>query len=207
MIQLSDKVRSIVTVMKRRFFLLLAAVIALASVSGCKVPPPRFKPTYEEEACYVWISENPKAYITQSYGIFGGQMEIDTEMCVIRVYRAPGSYDFHVEQNSYSVDAATGDCQKLFKNPPRVFYGRTTYKEDSIICKANKHSENFAGQKIVFTRYVKDEVTPSDFGFDIEHWDDFVTVIDAADTAGVALRTDSSGKNNRSQRKAQYVKG
>ncbi len=85
--------------------------------------------------------------------------------------------DFEI--NTYIVSLQTGHSVSTTKNPPVIDTNSTKYKTDSIVCKVSRKSEYFPGQKIVFTKYAKDEVSPADFGFEIETWDDFVTVVDS----------------------------
>lgn len=131
---------------------------------------PKYYPV--DWGAYIWISEDPKAFITYD-GLYGGQMEIDGEMCNIHLTI---SYDwslgfekiddvyFMYEDGTIYMDSRQGG----------VCGGKTTYREDSIICRVSRKSTYFGGKKIVFTRYVKDGVSPVDFGFKLESWDGFV---------------------------------
>lgn len=154
-------------------------------MSGCKLPIPRirapiprFMPAIEDQRCSVWISEKPKAFITRGYGILGGQIEISGDMCTIEaVIIYDYSLNFRKFDDVYSFDDSTGKYKRNFEDTVYSLFGfETIYKEDSIICKAYRRSKYFAGQKIVFTKYTKDEVTPAEFGFDLEEWDYFVPI-------------------------------
>lgn len=135
---------------------------------------------------YVWVSEDPKAFITSGQptekGIshLGGQMELDGEFQTVCIrIMAPGDYSIYAQLQTYTVSAKTGRFIHSEDEPQTVFYSKTKYKIDRIICKVGKNSEYFAGQKIVFMRYDKDAVSPENFGFELESWDDFVLVVDS----------------------------
>lgn len=160
--------------MMKKAICTLAIFAVFLSLAGCDPPAPRFKPTYEEWEEYVWVSKEEKAFITRSaIGYLGGQMEIDGEMC-----------DIHITiDHRHSLMFEKFDDTVFMDKNGRIYiegvheiqiYGKTTYKKDSIICKGEWDSKNYAGQKIVFIRYAKDEVSPADFGFELESWDDFV---------------------------------
>lgn len=145
--------------------------------------PPSYFPNDWHE--YVWISEEPKAFITESrpteksIGFLGGQMEIDGEIQTVDfTYRDPGNYGIFAERTTYTVSRETGHYT-CSKERGIVFSSSTKYRKERIICKGDKKSEYYAGQEIVFVKYDRDEVPPADFGFDLESWDDFVTVVDS----------------------------
>lgn len=142
--------------------------------------PPKNYP--DDWGAYVWVSEDPKAFITNGYkGIRGGQMEINGEICNIKTRTWPGDCKIDFEIDTYIVSLQTGHITSATKNPPVIYTNSTKYKTDSIVCKVSRESEYFPGQKIVFTKYAKDEVSPADFAFEIEDWDGFVTVVDSID--------------------------
>lgn len=126
---------------------------------------------------HVWISETPKAFITRSSKFLGGQIEITGEMCVFDA-TINNSYDlFFVKfDDVYSINEKGEIYGKTLSNDKIFFQGQTSYTDVGFICRSKKHSKSFAGQKIVFTKYEKDEVTPAEFGFDLEEWDYFVPV-------------------------------
>lgn len=169
--------------MAKKIICMLTVFAVFISMSGCKLPIPRirapiprFMPAIEDQRCSVWISEKPKAFITRGYGIMGGQIEISGDMCTIEaVIIYDYSLNFRKFDDVYSFDESTGKYKRNFEDTVYSLFGfETIYKEDSIICKVYRRSEYFAGQKIVFTKYAKDEVTPAEFGFDLEEWDYFV---------------------------------
>lgn len=154
-------------------------IYALMWVMLDRTPPKNYP---DDWGAYVWVSEEPKAFITNGYRRFlGGQMEIEGEIYNIELRVSPGSYYIGAEINSVTMSRETGHYVHSTKYPQNIFSSTTKYREDCIICKVNKYSDYFIGQKIVFTKYPKDEVSPADFGFEIESWDDFVTVVDSFD--------------------------
>lgn len=163
--------------MKKNFCAVISFMV-LIFASGCRPTIPEFMPTYESERCSVWIAENPKAFITRAYKIFGGQMEIDGDMCLIHAVTIyDHSLNFRKFDDVYSFDENTGEYRRNSENTvSNLFEFDTIYKENSIVCKVHWLSKYFAGQEIIFTKYAKDEVTPAEFGFDLEEWDYFVPV-------------------------------
>lgn len=146
-------------------------VVALLYALMCVMFDRSLPKNYPDDwGAYVWVSEEPKAFISgHDGGGLGGQIEIDGEIKTVDVMTDHGSGNIIMEIDSYSL------------NRQRIFYGYTKYKPDCIICKIIRKNEYFGGQKIVFTKYPKDEVSPVDFGFEIENWDDIVTKVDSFD--------------------------
>lgn len=141
----------------------------------------RSSPKYfpDDWGAYVWVSEEPKAFITQAYGRFlGGQMEIDGEIQTIDV-EIEYNHDIIAYIDTYYFVPGTNHYKSTNGYSQYAFGGDTKYKPDCIICKISRKSERFPGQKIVFTKYARDEVSPSDFGFELENWDDFVITVDS----------------------------
>ena len=56
-------------------------LLLVVFLNGCKVEhDTEFLPDQEEEECHVWISQEPKAFITRAYGIRGGLLEVHGEL-------------------------------------------------------------------------------------------------------------------------------
>lgn len=141
----------------------------------------RSSPKYfpDDWGAYVWVSEEPKAFITSGYRMFlGGQMEIDGEIQTIDV-ETEYNHDIIAYINTIYFVPGTNHYKSTNSYSQYAFGGDTKYKPDCIICKISRKSERLPGQKIVFTKYAKDEVSPADFGFEIENWDDFVITVDS----------------------------
>jgi len=169
-------------------------LLLVVFLNGCKVEhDTEFLPDQEEEECHVWISQEPKAFITRAYGIRGGLLEVHGElrpvlaciddaifgMCIndLETVEFPDGETWKDKSGQESFSEAVENEGKPYISyiSGTEYIGHTylKYTAQSMILSTTKKSPEFSGKTLTFERYSKSEVLPTDFGFELENWDDF----------------------------------
>ncbi len=183
---LSDRKESeVVMKSSKKWITLLFAFSLVFLATSCKRQYDMTYCPWEEEHIeqYVWASEKYAICFLDSDLGTVGVMEFDGDERLICVSSDPGYFyvdeykrGFFVHHKSSSGFAATMNGERI------IYTGQPKYKEGKFTIRVPlKFGQPYAGKKITFTRYEKDTVQPSDFGFDYESWDDLVSQFELVD--------------------------
>lgn len=158
----------------KKWIILLLTFLLVFSLTSCKR-----QGLYDMENS-PWEENNPKQYVwgskKQEICIVGsdlgliGMMNIDGQEKLICLGAGPGLY---IDE----YDRSNGNNGKTL-----IHIWKPKYKEGEFTIRVPlEFGQLYAGKKITFTRYEKDAVQPSDFGFDYESWDDLVSQFELVD--------------------------
>ena len=152
--------------------------LVLVTITGCtRIGNDMYSPgniNSDDAEQYVWICKERGIYLIKgSYFPFVGKMVtnngydyvvavIDKTSFTINTIQS-GTYSYDCGSDYLSYDDSKITCVLSSKRPE--------YKETFFICKNKKDNNNLFDKKWEFVRYNKNDVTPSDFIFEIENWD------------------------------------
>ncbi len=133
-----------------------------------------YKPSYEERAQIVYISEHPQAFFFPAESIWYGSIIIDKINYPVVASFLVGDESFDIHDLKSSVYFYKGKpvihTQDTNKNPS-LFYGDTGYTKDGVEFKLRKEwdieSEENIPKKIVFKKYNTKDVDLESLGFDL----------------------------------------
>ena len=171
--------------MNKKKLALCLMILPVFLLTSCKRHYDTTYSPWEEDAnIYVWVAEKENLFfeINPYLGTIGSII-IDEEQKPILI-EGDGVYVVDIteyERGKYIytegelfIQGAVG--QKLIET------SHPKYEEGKFSIRVPlKFGQLYAGKKITFTRYEKDTVQPSDFGFDYESWDDLVSQFELVD--------------------------
>lgn len=169
--------------MRKRTVILCFVMSLVLSLTACKRHyDMTYAPSHQEDyrgQC-VWVAEKYKiCFLRMDLGTVG-VMEVDGKERLIRVEVEPGRFCICEYLRGYFIyheyDNSHGGYGSMEGKHIIDIYRQPKYKEGEFTVRVPlEQGQLYSGKKISFTRYEKDTVQPSDFGFDYESWDDLIS--------------------------------
>lgn len=171
--------------MKKKFIVLCFIALLVLPLTACKRQyDMTYSPEDEEYAeQYVWASEKYGICLLNTELGTVGQMIIDGKQIAVVFRIIPGYFEIREYGKGYfSYDPPELTGIERFLGKSLIYTYQPKYKEGEFTIRVPlEQGQLYAGKKITFTRYEKDTVQPSDFGFDFESWDDLTSQFELVD--------------------------